>query len=552
MVGTDVGTMYRGEEGKGYAEKFDMRQLLANQMAKKTAGDQERKDALGEMAKNMPKDVWHYYSANIQQEYSDWMKKGADIMTRKGINDPWKSADQDAVQWQIDGANLKAKVENIKQAKDLYEKGMQNIASNGEKYDPEYKKEIEEFGIRHSYEEIASGGYKFPKAVFSDPGNLYERFFVKDVQELKSLTKDGAVPTDAAIKNRLDVFFGAPENEQEKNAAQQMFSDLDEQAKQKYSAMSEMMGYDESPWMALAFDNYKKRFTATPRNLADDVIEIAEKAPKNTKEYSTEDASGVTVGGSSEKLSNEKYPSLAAKSYFIENSYLLDDPDFMAQLGIKMDVPRGERKQNAVNRLTEIIRQNITQKTQSFTSRQGSASGFKDEEIKTNYDKWRADIGSADPAVASQAAKYLYGLQSSDGSGKVVDAGVEINSRVTAPFKTNRYLVIRYQDAKEAAKFKDKFLQEAIKGADGLNEDQLRALREAMSFYEQKSGPSQVAIPVQPEYEQILKRMHDQTARTNKALYEYQGDKGAEFNNIGGSGSSKPGTGKTKGAFDDL
>ncbi len=547
MVGDNTGTMYKGQEGQGYAETFDVSKLLlANEKAKQ-AGAAQRDETFKKMAEAAPKEVWHHYSAGIQRKYEDWVRAGATIMANNNITDPWKSTNPEAIEWQLQGANLKKEADNINQAQDLYQKAMQNIAANGTKYDAEYVRQIENFGIENSFEKIASGDYVFPKAVFSEPGDIYEKFFVKDVASLKSMTKDGIVPTDDAIMNRVEVFFNAPENEQEKLAAQQMWGNLDDEAKSKYLSIAERIGYEDNPWMALAFDNYKKRFTPTPKNLMQDVIAIASKAPKNISEYSNEDSGGVTVGGSSEKLSNKEYPIQAAKSYFTENSYLLDDPDFLSELGVDINVPRAERRQTSIKILGQLIAKNITQKTESFTSRQGSSSGFRDVEVASNFDEWRKDIGSSDPTVAAQAAKFLYGLPSSEGFGKITDATVKIDPRVTAPFKTNRHLVLVMSDAKEAAKFKDKFLQEAIKGDSGLNTGQLTALQEAMSFYEKKSGPATVSIPVLPEYEQILKRLHDQTARQNKVLYRFEGNRSGEFDNLGG-GASTP----SKGAFDDL
>lgn len=547
MVGTDIGTVYRGQQGTGYATVLDtsiLERAYQLDAAGRASKAKERADVQKSMEDAAPKEVWHYYSAEVQRKYKEWLEEGAGLMTRKNINNPWASDDTDAVKWQIKGAELRRTVDNINQAKGLYDKAMSDIGTRGDSYDDDYKKSVENFAKDNPFDKIASGQYDFPQAKFKDASKLYDRFFVADAQDLKNNLGEGQLPSQGVVMERVNTFFSVPENEPEKQAAQEMFASLTPDQKDKYTAKAELLGVDDEPWKALAYENYKARFVPQPRNLANDALEYAKSAPKNIASWSKEDASGMTVGGAAEKLSNVNYPKLAAKSHFTEYSYLLDDEAYMNQLGVPMDVPRAKRREQAEKALAQVIKQNITQETSSTVSRQGQ--GLGDEEIKSNFDQWRKDIGSYDPTVATQAAKWLYANKST--FGEVTEAGVKIEPNVRPPFKTNRWLVLRYENEKEANNFKSKFYSEAIQGTSGLDPSQTSALKEAMDFYQEKSGPNVIAIPVQPEYEQVLKRIHDQTARANKTLYEFVGERKAELDAVGG-GSGTP---KKKGVLDDL
>lgn len=534
MIGDATGSMYTGHQGVGNATVFDWDSIGAKlaaekaQKAARAAKDQE--DSFAGMNKAKPEEVWHYYSAEANDKWANWVKAGAAIMTNKAVDNLWKSTDPDAVAWQIEGARLRKETDNIKQAKASWDAAMNDIGTRGDKYTHEYQQEIKDFGAKHTYAQLASGDFEFPQAKFYDPGSLYESLFVKDAKDLSDQIGKDQIPSDRTIHDRIDVFFSSPEKTAETQAAMSMYNSLPDDKKERYVALAERMGWDDEPWKALSFENYKGRFNPAPRNMTEDAIEYAKIAPKNIKQWVNEDNSGVTKGGMSEKLANSKMPMEAAKSHFTQYNFLLDDPGYMGQLGVSMDVPRDQRRKAAEKAFAEQVRMNLEEKISSSVTRT-DAKGPGDADINTNFDQWRKDIGSYDPTVAMQAAKFLFGTETQ--GGPIAEATVKIDPNVTPPFKTNRWLVLTYNNEKEANDFKKKFYDEAIQGSEGLSEEQKQMYNEALDYYKSKTGNNVVSIPVQPEYEQVLKRLHDKTARKNKTLYQRVEVKTGSFDNIG-------------------
>lgn len=524
-VGTDQGTVYRGRQGTGFATVLGDSKALPLAMeyeaSKKAAKQKERADAMARMQELKPEEVWHYYSAEANNRWQDWINEGAEMMTDQGIDNPWTSSSPDAIQWQLKGSELKAATDNINQAKALWDDAMKDIGTRGDKYTPEYLVAVKDFAAKHSFDNLASGQFDFPQTQFIEPTDIYQKFLIKDAEDLRKTLDDGQVPTDGILKDRVEVFFQSPDNAPEAKAAQQMYASLPVAARAKYKAMAERMGWDDQPWKGLAFDNYKNRFIGKPRSLIDDVLEYANKTPKDYSKWVKEDLSGVTVGGAAETAADDKYFESAARSHFTEHSYLLDDEGYMEQLGVDFNLPRVDRKNLAAAAMTKMIRDNTPFKRESSLRRDGS--GIGDKELVISYDKWRERIGSNDQIAANEAANWLFGIKGEAGMGDVTNAHVLFESQV--PFRdmvtngkvpNHRVVVVEYSSLDEANKFKEKFYKEEMLGVpDGDKEPFINLL----NMYEGASEGARILYPVTPETEQVLKQLHDRTARAKKSLY---------------------------------
>lgn len=521
----EEGTAYRGRQGTGFATVLGpsryAEDLVARQQAAMEGKAKERAGAVSKMQEVKPDEVWHYYSAEANNRWEKWMQKGAELMTDKGIDNPWKSSDPTAVQWQIEGARLKQGVDNIKQAQDLYNKSMDAIAVRGDKYDEGYIKSVSEFPKQYSFDDVASGKFEFPKASFKDPGEYYSKFLIKDSKALKESLPQGTPPTDAQLLGRVQMFFQSPDNEAERTSAMQMYDALPQPLKDKYISIAERKGLDE-PWQALSYENYRAQFMAAPSNVMDDVMKYAKVAPKDYNKWVKEDTSGVTRAGAAERLANKDYPAVAAKSHFNEKSYLLDDEGYMDSLGVDINQPRAQRRAAAEKAFAAQVLANTPLRTESSLTREGDGLGEK--ELQDSWNVWRQRIGGEDPVEANEAANWLFASNDPLGSGNVSKAQVVMPSlaqRAAVGGGPVKLIAVTYTDDKSAKTAREKVLKEKMWGApEDAGPDQQAAWEQLISTYEQRYGGNTVIFAITPENEQRLKELHDRSARMRKQEYK--------------------------------
>lgn len=514
------GQVYNGSQGKGYATTFPFSKSALAGAQKQGAVAKARQAGAKQTAEIKPNDVWHYYGAETQARYQNWLGEGAQIMTDKGINNPWQSTDPDAIQWQINAANMKQAEGNIQQAQEMYIKATQAISTRGDEYDPEYIDAVKNFPLTTGYDQIASGNFQFPQAKFKNPSKIYSKFFIDDSEVLKG-ELDGRPPTDSQLKSRVNTFFTSPDNEAELTAARQMYSKLPPAQQTRFKAVAELQGFDD-PAMGLVFSNYKNQFNVEPQNAMTHALDYAKVAAKDYSSWSSEDTEGVTSAGSREKLADKEYPLNAAKSHFEAESYLLDDEAYMRQLNVPMTVTRQRRKELATAELAKRIEANIDLKATSKLSRTGG--GLSKQELGSNFDVWRERIGGYDQTAADEAANWLFGTKGGDGTvagaSVIMESSVPLRDKITdGAIPNHRVLVVKYNDPKAARAAKEKFYKQGLRSdEEGTTTDE--GVIELMNFYDEQSTSTDIMFPVTPRTEQILKELHNQSARSKKSLYE--------------------------------
>jgi len=529
-VGTEQGQVYKGKQGIQYATVLDSLKptmaLIELGRAGQKAKAADKEAGLKTTLEFKPAEVWHYYSAEANQRFENWAKKGAALMTQRQIPNLWNSTDPDAVNWQLEGAKLKAGYDNINQAKDLWDKSMQDIGTRGDKYEDEYLNNVKNFPSLLGYEQIASGQFNFPQAKFKDPSNLYARFFTADAKVFKDDLK-GVPPTDAQLWERTAIYFNSPEHEGDLRAAAQMYQNLTPEAQKAYQAKAELMGVEDAPHMALAFENYKAQFVDTPRNVMDDALEYAKVAPKSSYSTSKEDVSGVTKSSSATQLSNKGYPMDVAVSHFNEKAYLLDDEGYMASLGVDFKQPRADRYKAATAAFAERVRENITKETESGLARGGS--GFSTKEIEDNYDNWYTRLTGSDKTAANEAANWLYGGLEAEKKGLVKAEVMEMPVQAlpgapglsgTFPSGTKIKVIAAYfKSEAEAAKAREDRYNYSGAAMDKMSPEDRKIYENLMTGFKGQERGTRVFFPIIKESMQVIKELHRNTAQEKKQLY---------------------------------
>ena len=490
---------YRNRQGDGYAttlKPYGLEAIMANRGREaKAKAEGQANFAKGTMEVK-PEETWHYYSAGIDKTWEDWVKKGASMMTTKNIEDPWKSTDPDAIQWQIEGARIKSGQNNINQAQARYLEAQKDIAVRGDKYENSYLNAVELFPTT-PIEELLSGNFTFPQPEFKNPAQVTDKLFVKRKEQILKGKPDGYVPADKELKTELETFFSQPENAPETAAFKQIANTLFQADKDKYQALAEKNGFDDI-WEGLALDQFKSQFTPSPVDLAEMAVGIAKSATMKKSTSGSEDMSGVKVTKGSTVFADSKMPDARAKSLFESRPYLLNDEGTMAQLGIAMTVPFEKRQILAEKAFADLIRKNEPREFDYDKSRSGQ--GASKEEEKASYDKWRTDIGTG----SIQAAQFTFKTKTPWG---VVDTAT-IDQSIPTPFKHRKALILNFADKAEAEKF-----------AETLDEEGKKLTR-----YYQETQDNVVAVPIANEYEQVLKQIHGEAVKQQGGLYERVGE----------------------------
>lgn len=513
------GNAYIGQQGTGLATVVGDNKspllYLQQKQARDTAKAKEREDALAKMQEVKPDEVWHYYSQEANNRWQDWMKRGGEMMTKNNIPNPWKSSHPDAIQWQIEGANLKAATQNINQYKKYFDEAMKDIGTRGKDYDSDYLAEVENFAVNHSFEALAAGQASFPQSRFKNPTNYFNGFVKAQTTLLKSEFADGILPPPDRFKDVVNTYFSAPDEENVANAtaAMQMYDRLPDDIKSKYDSQAQLLGLD-SGWKALAYQNLTDFYGKPQINLAEESARLSKMIGTDEIQWSTEDVNGVTVFGKKEKIASKDAPKRLAESFLNERSYLLDDPTKMGELGVSMNLPLTKRRAAAIQAMAKQIEDQVALSSQSGVRRDGR--GASEKEVKESKDRWLRDIQSPDLTLANQAAKWVFGTKGEAGLGEVTDARI-IKSDADMPLGTygteaNRVLIVEYSDDKSAQAALEKFIKESDYGKE--------ASAELMNLYKAQSNSKAIYYPVSEKTMQILGNIHDRTAKQVGKMYE--------------------------------
>ena len=471
-----------------------------------------------------PEETWHFYSADVSKTWENWVNKGAELMPK---GNPFKRYDKDAIQWQIEGSRLKAANENIKQAKALWDKAMGDINSRGDEYTDEYKEKVKNFAANNPLDVIASGKFDFPQAEFKNPSTIHQDYMVNGLGNLEKAA-GGNVLTDRDFNNYSVSYFSTPEAEKNVVAAKQMFSSLDQETQNAYIAEAQNTpGFNGQGWLAYANDQLKSRYKKPALDIAGDALAIANKAELSETESSIEDLSQVTKSSSKTYLKNQAFPAQQATSYFAKNAWALNEPQYMEALGVDPNLPLEERKKKAILAMSKQIKDNIATKSEFSISRAGTGN-VSDSEARANYDKWRINLTSQDKMKSTEAANWLVqglGVDKSQVTSAFVSGGdYNLNAEgkraydqytMGKPDRKVRVLQIVFKGQTEMEKARENFFKEAAKASDE------KEYTDLMKYYRNESKFGTVLkVPITPENEQILKRIHGQTLKQTKEPFE--------------------------------
>jgi len=534
MIGSNLGQVYTGQQGNQLATVLGPSRALASYegYAAKKAND-KAKDA-ADLSKGMmdvkPEEVWHFYSGAQQKTWENWVNKGAEMMPK---GNPFKRYDDEAIQWQIEGSRIKAANENIKQAKALWDKAMGDINSRGDEYTDEYKEKVRNFAANNPVDVIATGKFDFPQAEFKNPSTIHQDYMVNGLGNLEKAAGDNVL-TDRDFNNYSVSYFSTPEAGKNVVAAKQMFSSLDQETQNAYiSEAQNTPGFNGQGWLAYANDQLKSRYKKPPLDIAADALAIANKAELSTSESSVEDRSQVTISSSKSFLKNSAYPTQQATSYFAKNAWALNEPQYMEALGVDPNLPLEERKKKAIVAMSKQIKDNIATKSEYGLSRAGSGN-LSDSEARANYDKWRINLTSKDKATSTEAANWLVqglGVDKSQVASAFVSEDYNINEKgkraydqytMGKPDKKVKVLQIVFRNQAEMENAREKMYTEIKKGGDNSSEG--KAYSNLVDYYRNESKFGTVLkVPITPENEQILKRIHGQTIKQTKEPFEAVG-----------------------------
>lgn len=528
MIGSNLGQVYTGQQGNQLATVLGPSRALGayeGYVAKKAAD--KAKDA-ADLSKGMmevkPEEVWHYYSGAQNKTWENWVNKGAEMMPK---GNPFKRYDDEAIQWQIEGSRIKAANENIKQAKALWDKAMGDINTRGDEYTDEYKEKVKNFAANNPVDVIASGKFDFPQAEFKNPSTIHQDYMVNGLGNLEKAAGENVL-TDRDFNNYSVSYFASPEAEKNVVAAKQMFSSLDQETQNAYIAEAQNTpGFNGQGWLAYANDQLKSRYKKPALDIAGDALAIANKAELSTTESDIEDRSSVTTSSSKSYLKNTAFPTQQATSYFAKNAWALNEPQYMEALGVDPNLPLEERKKKAILAMSKQIKDNIATKSKFSISR-GGAGNVSDDEVRANYDKWRINLTSEDKAKSTEAANWLaqgLGVDKSQVTSAFVSGGeYNLNAEgkraydqytMGKPDRKVKVLQIVFKGQTEMEKARENFFKEAAKASDE------KEYTDLMKYYRNESKFGTVLkVPITPENEQILKRIHNQTLKQTKEPFE--------------------------------
>lgn len=539
MIGSNQGQVYTGKQGNQLATVLGPSRSLGvyeGALAKRKADKAKDAADFSKGAMDVkPEEIWHYYSSDLSKTWEGWMSKGAQMMDK---GNPWKRSDKDAVQWQIEGARIKAANENVKQAKALWDKAMGDINTRGDEYTDEYKENVKNFAQNNPLDKIMSGQFDFPQAEFKNPSTIHQDFLVNGLSNVEKAAGKDAVPLDADFNNYTVSYFSTPEAEKNVIAAKQMFGKLSPDEQNAYIAEAENTpGFKGQGWMAYMNEQLKNRYKKPELDIAQEAMSRAEKAPISSRRSQIQDLSQVTVTSEKEFLANKAYPIEQATSFFTKNSWAISEKKYADQLGVDFNLPLEDRRKKMISAMAKQIQNNIETKSVYGLSRQGG--NVSDKERLGNYDQWRRNLTSEDRATSTEAANWLVkglGLQKEQVSSAFVsDNEYDINEKAKRaydqyklgkPSAADKFKVLQivFKSPAEMEQAKEKMYKELQE--QGIDDKDRKAYTDLLNYYRREgSYGSVLKIPIMQENEQILKRIHGQTVKETKELYTPIGNK---------------------------
>lgn len=530
---TNIGTVYDNDQGKGLAVTLDSADYYRNLSAKEAGAK-----ALTEAA---PEVKWAPYINRVQQEYEGLLDEAARVMATKGVDNIWASTNPEAQTLVKKFAKMKGVSTGINSLYADYQRRMEDINNNPDKYTQESIDAVLNFPDQLSgvtYEDIQRGSFfedgkikpvALPDLKFKHPSTLHDDFYIAGQKNLRSLAGENGVVDTGKIRDYTANYFLAEENRPNLRAQRQIYDGLDPDSEMAKIARSEARaaGMGDNPEIGLAIYNMKKALSPDALDIGKDVIKMADEAPMKESSFEKEDVSGKVTKFQSTRLKNPDYPRERARSYLLANRWVLERPDALVQLGVNPDTAGDgvELFTAAVDALEGMIKANITSKSLSSTRFEGD-SRFGEDELTSNADDWQKRIWYGNKQVADEAAGWLKGEKMPGSTGIISDAEVFTSNELMLPGGLGGVIKLTFKDEKTAQTARVNYYKELTEAVDPTGKDaellkeEKKAREGLLNQLDRMFKGNEVSVPLDDTNWQLLKNLHRQRVKSTGALYE--------------------------------
>lgn len=543
IAGTNLGTVYDNDQGKGLAVTLDTADfyknlaLLGQGKAKAAEDKQAGAKALAEAA---PEVKWTPYINRVQEQYENLLDEAGKVMAQRGINNLWTSTDPEARRLVKEFSKMKGVSTGINSLYSDYQKRMEDINNNPDKYTEESIAEVVNFpdqleGV--TYEDIQRGSkltpdgeikpVALPDLKFKHPSTLHDDFYIAGRNNLKSLAGDNGVVEPQKIIDYTATYFLADEKNANLKAQQQIYRSLDPESGLAKRARSEarMAGFNANPEVGLAIYNMKQMLSPDVPDIGKDIAEMAGEAPILDFSNIKEDAAGKVTGSGGKRLKSKSYPMERARQYVSANRWILERPEGLAQLGIDPATAGDslELFEQAVKAVARDIEMGISTEQSSSLRFEGD-SRFGQTEIDANADDWQKRIWYGNKQIASEAIGWLKGEKMPGSTGIISDAQVITPKEAMLPQGINGVVVLTFKDEKSADAARIAYYK-SLKSVDrtGKTTKEIEAEKKAQeglrNQLDRMFRGKEFAVELNDANWQLLKNLHRQRVKSTGALY---------------------------------
>ena len=545
ISGSNIGTVYDNDQGKGLAVTLDTADYYRNLSAlaqSKSAKAKAKEAGAKALTEAAPEVKWAPYINRVHQEYEGLLDEAARVMADRGVDNIWNSTDPEAQGLVKKFAQMKGVTTGINSLYSDYQKRMEDINNNPDKYTQESIDEVLNFPDQLSgvtYENIQAGSFltkdgkikpvALPDLKFKHPSTLHDDFYIAGQKNLKALAGENGVVDPSKIRDYSANYFLAEENAPNLRAQRQIYDGLPANSEMAKIARSEARaaGMGDNPEVGLAIYNMKMALSPDAPDIAREVIKMASEAPMKENSFEKEDASGKVVKSQREFLTNPEYPRERARSYLLANRWVLERPDALVQIGVNPETAGDgvELFSAAVDALEGMIKADITSKYLSSVRFEGD-SKFGDEELTANADDWQKRVWYGNKRVADEAVGWLKGEKMPGSTGIISDAEVFTSSELMLPQGLNGVVKLVFKDEKTAQNARTNYYKELKSSLDrtGMTEEEVRKAEKAqeglLNQLDRMFKGNEVGVPLDDSNWQLLKNLHGQRVKSTGALYE--------------------------------
>lgn len=551
VSGTNIGTVYDNDQGKGLAVTLDTADYYRNLALigqQKSAAAKAKEAGAKALTEAAPEVKWAPYINRVQQEYENLLDESARVMAERGIDNIWASTDPEAQRLVKNFARMKGVATGINSLYADYQKRMEDINNNPDKYTQESIDSVLNFPDQLSgvtYEDIQRGSIMgedgkikpvaIPGLKFKHPSTLHDDFYIAGQKNLRALAGENGVVDPGKISNYTANYFLAEENRPNLQAQRQIYDALPQDGEMAKIARSEARaaGLGDNPEVGLAIYNMKMALSPDTPDIGKVAIKMADEAPMKEDFLEREDVSGKVAKTLREVLKNPDYPRERARSYLLANRWILERPDALVQLKVNPETAGDgvELFSAALDGLETIIRDNISSKYHSSIRFEGD-NRYGKEELDANADDWQKRIWFGNAQIANEAVGWLKGEKMPGSTGIISDAEVIPAGSALMPFlpalpvQTKGVMKLTFKDEKTAQNARVNYYKELRKSIDktGMTEEEATEAEKAqeglLKQLDRMFKGNEVGIPLDDTNWQLLKNLHRQRVKSTGALYE--------------------------------